>query len=112
MRQGRTFDRRIETAMHEGVQELIRKYDPGPFFEEWVKEFTTGFKKFEWKSEKALDQAMDDCLFWIECLLKTWREDIGPSGKQANFPGGKGSVFDRTSACQGDEVSFHPLLKS
>jgi hypothetical protein len=112
MKQGKTFNRRIETAMHERVQELIRKYEPGPFFEDWVNEFTTGFKKFKWNSEKAIEQAMPDCFFWIECLLKTWREDIGPCGKQANFPKGKDPVFDRTSACQGDEIPFHPLLKS
>jgi hypothetical protein len=106
MKQGKTFDRRIETAMHEGVQELLRKYDPGPFFEEWVKECTTGLKKFKWNSEKAVDQAVGDCLFWIERLLKTWREDVGPSGKQANFPGGKDPVSDRTFACQGDGVPF------
>ena len=112
MKEGKAFNRRIETAMHERVQKLIRKYEPGPFFEDWVYDFMTGLKKFKWNSEKAMDQAVGDCLFWIECLLKTWREDTGPSGKQANFPGGKDPVFDRTSACQGDEIPFNPLLKS
>jgi hypothetical protein len=112
MKQGKTFDRRIETAMQERVQELIRKYDPGPFFEEWVKEFTTGFRNFKWNSEKAFDEAMGDCLFWIERLLQTWREDVGPSGEQANFPGGKDPIPDRTSAYQGNKVPFIPLLKS
>jgi len=112
MKRGETFNQRIETAMHERVQELIRKYDPGPFFEDWMAEFTTGFKKLKWNSETAIDQAMADCFFWIECLLKTWREDIGPSGKQADFPGDKDPIFTRTSACQGGEVPFHPPLKS
>lgn len=112
MKQGKTFNPRIETAMHERVQELIRKYDPGPVFEDWVNKFETALKNSKWKSETTIDQAMDDCLFWIERLLKTWREDVGPSAKQANFPGGKGPLFDRTSAYQGDEVPFDPLLKS
>jgi hypothetical protein len=44
MKQGKPFNRRIETAFHEQVQELIRKYDPGPFFEDWVNEFRPVWK--------------------------------------------------------------------
>jgi hypothetical protein len=112
MKRGETFNRRIETATHERVQELIRKYEPGPVFEDWVNKFETALKNSKWNSETTIDQAMTDCFFWIERLLKTWREDIGPSGKQANSPGGKDPVFNRTSAHQGDEVPFIPLLKS
>ncbi|MGE5254303.1 MAG: hypothetical protein ACM3N7_10090 [Planctomycetaceae bacterium] len=112
MKKARTFDRTIETAIQERVEELIRKYDPGPFFEDWAAQFTTGFKKFEWNSEKAVDQAMVHCLFGIERLLKTWREDVGPSGKQTKSSGVKDPVSNRTSAYQGDGVPLIPLLKS
>ncbi len=112
MKRGETFNLRIESGIHEQVQELIRKYDPGPVFEDWVNKFETALKNSKWNSETTIDQAMGDCLFLIECLLKTWREDVGPSGKQANLPGGKVPVLDRTSACQGDDVPFIPLLKS
>lgn len=109
MKQGKTFNRRIETALQDQVQELIRKYEPGPFFEDWVNKFADDFKEFKWNSETAIDQAMTDCFFWIERLLKTWREDVGPSGKQANLPGGEIPVVDRTSAYQGDGVPLIPL---
>jgi len=111
MEQGETLNRRIEKGMQEQVQELIRKYDPGPVFEDWVSEFKTGFKRYKWNSAMAVDQAVGDCLFWIECLLKTWREEVGPSGKKTKFPGRKKPVSGRTSVCPGDGVPSIPLLR-
>ena len=76
-----TPDQQVETTMDGRIQELIRKYDPGLFFEEWLNEFKGNFKKFKWGTETEPYLAMIDGLFWVECLLQTWREEIGlPDG--------------------------------
>ena len=85
MEQGESFYPPIEEMVDDQVQELIGRYDPGPVFKDWVKQFKTALTKHKWNSELEIGQAVAGCMFWIKCLLKTWREEVGPSEKQNNF---------------------------
>ena len=84
MKEEDDFYGRMERVMDDRVKELVEKYAPGIFFEKWVKEFQVNFRNAPWRSEEEMDLTLNTCLYWIECLLKTWRGEIGPINKSLN----------------------------
>jgi hypothetical protein len=91
MKQEQILNPGFEVAINEKAHELIRNYVPGPFFENWLNGCKASFKRYEWDSEMSREKTMSGCFFWVECLLKTWREEIGPPRKPA--PSFKGQKF-------------------
>ncbi len=95
MKQEKNLNQGFEAAINEKSHELIKKYVPGPVFEKWLNGFKAGIKRYKWDSEMTREKAMGDCFFWIECLLKTWREGISPPRKPTPSFRGKKSGLRR-----------------
>ncbi len=86
-KRGRSLNHKIEAALKKRLSRLVKEYDPQPvmdIIDIWTQGFRTYLLESGVKQNMSVEEAiklLDEYFYWIESLIKTWRDEVGSTNK-------------------------------